>query len=135
MLIALYLKDENSFDMFHPKGERIYRVVVDDIQPDGSNRQGGNTGMKHASAFAASIPEIEAFVRVQSERLPVKVGNEVFEQEGLYADSNFFSVFNFPLKQGNPSTALSGMYSVVLSGSPNCLEKDVLNKTIELPLE
>lgn len=137
MLIVLYLKDEKSFDMFHQKGDRIYRVVVDDIQPDGSSTHGGNTGMKHAAAFAASIPEIETFVRIQSERLTVKVGNEVFEQEGLYADSNFFSVFNFPLIKGNPSTALSGMYSVVLSEDVALKlfgRKDVLNQTIELPL-
>ncbi len=137
MLIALYLKDEKSFDMFHSKKDRIYRIVRDDIQPDGTATHDGNTGMKQGPAFKEAIPEIEAFVRIQSERLPVKVGNEVFEQEGMYADSNFFSVFDFPMKQGNPATALSGMYSVVLSEDVAVKlfgRKDALNNTIELPL-
>ena len=63
--------------------------------------------------------------------------NNIFEQEGMYADSNFFSVFTFPLKSGNPKTALSNMYSVVLSeevakkffGNSNAM-----GKSIELPL-
>jgi putative ABC transport system permease protein len=136
MLIVLYLKDERSFDMFHAKKDRIYRVIRDDNQP-GREWKDGNTGMIHAVSFAAGIPEIESFARVQSERLPVKIGNEVFEQDGLYTDSNFFSIFTFPLKKGNPSTALKGLYSVVFSET--VAKKlfgtdDVLGRTVELPL-
>src|SRR6187455_1806332 len=75
MLIVLYLKDERSFDMFHAKKDRIYRVIRDDNQP-GREWKDGNNGMIHAVSFAAGIPEIESFARVQSERLPVKIGNE-----------------------------------------------------------
>ena len=115
MLIVLYLKDDKSFDMFHAQKDQIYRIVRDDIQPDGSATHDGNTGMKQGPAFAEAIPEIRTFVRVQSEQLPVKIGDNIFEQEGLYADSNFFSVFSFPMTQGNPATALADKYSVVLS--------------------
>lgn len=137
MLIVLYLKDEKSFDMFHAKKDRIYRLVRDNVQPDKSIQKDGNTGMISGPTFSANIPEIESFVRVQSENLPMKVGNEVFEQEGLYADSSFFSVFDFPLKYGNGKTALKDMYSIVLSSS---LAKKLfgteaaLGKTVELPL-
>ena len=137
MLIVLYLKDERSFDMFHAKKENIYRVIRDDRQPDMSVRRDGNTGMIQAPSFAAGIPEIESFARVQSERLPVKIGTEVFEQDGLYTDSNFFSIFTFPLKKGNPKTALKELYSVVFS--EDVAKKlfgtdDVLGRTVELPL-
>lgn len=137
MLIVLYLKDEKSFDMFHAKKDRIFRLVRDNIQPDKSIQKDGNTGMIWAPTFAAGIPEIENFVRVQSTGLTLKVGKEVFEQDGLFADSSFFSVFSFPLKYGNGQTALKEMYSIVLSES---LAKklfgteDALNKTLELPL-
>jgi ABC-type antimicrobial peptide transport system permease subunit/DNA-binding Lrp family transcriptional regulator len=137
MLIVLYLKDEKSFDKFHSKKERIYRIVRDDIQPDGTATHDGNTGMRQAPSFKDAIPEIESFVRVQSERIAVKVGNEIFEQEGLYADSNFFSVFDFPVTSGNPATALKEENAVVLSEEVAVKffgSKDVLNKTIELPL-
>ncbi|MCW3109887.1 MAG: FtsX-like permease family protein, partial [Segetibacter sp.] len=45
----------------------------------------------------------------------IKHGTEVFDQKALYVDSNFFSVFSFPLIAGNPKTALKNIHSVVLS--------------------
>ena len=137
MLIVLYLMDEVSFDKFHKKGDQIFRLTRDEYFPDGKlSNTDGNTGMMPGPAFVAEVPEIAAFVRIQGERTAVKIGNNIFEQEGMYADSNFFSVFTFPLKAGNPATALSKMNSVVLSedvakkffGSTN-----VLGKIIELP--
>lgn len=137
MLILLYLKDEKSFDQFHSKKDRIYRLVRDNIQKDKSIQKDGNTGMVSGPVFTAGIPEIEHFVRVQSENLPIKVGTEVYEQEGLYADSSFFSVFDFPLKYGNAHTALKDMYSIVLSAdvAKKLFGTDAaLGKTLELPL-
>lgn len=135
MLIVLYLKDERSFDQFHANKERIYRIVRDHMREKVMGD--GNTGMIQGPSFMAGIPEIEQFVRVQSEMLPIKVGNEVFEQEGLYADSNFFAFFSFDLKKGNPRTALNEMNSIVFSDE--VAKKlfgtdDVLGKTVELPL-
>lgn len=132
MLIILYSKDEVSYDRFHKNIGNIYRVTVTESDKDGIvQRHDGNTGMMPGPAFKKSIPEIKSFVRLQSEQIAVKVGNEIFDQEGLYVDENFFSIFSFPLKEGNPSTALHDMYSVVLNeqvakkffGTASCLGK------------
>jgi len=137
MLIVLYMKDEVSFDKFHQKGDQIFRLTRDEYFPDGKLfNTDGNTGMMPGPAFASELPEIASFVRIQGALSAVKIGNNVFEQEGMYADSNFFSVFTFPLKAGNPATALSKMYSVVLS--EDVAKKffgstDVIGKIIELP--
>ena len=74
---------------------------------------------------------------MQSERIAVKVGTEIYEQEGLYADSNFFSVFTFPMKAGDPAKALQDIHSVVLSediAKKFFGKENALGKTIELPL-
>ncbi|MGN6540717.1 MAG: ABC transporter permease, partial [Ginsengibacter sp.] len=61
-------------------------------------------------------PGIKSFVRVQGSSEDVKNGLEVQEQNGvLHVDSNFFSVFTFPLKYGNSETCLIQPHSVVLS--------------------
>lgn len=138
MLIILYAKDELSFDRFQEKSAHLYRLVRDEYGPDGKlMSQDGNTGMVPGPAFARDIPEIQTFVRFQGEGLPVKIGNQVFEQDGHYADSNFFSVFTFPMVKGNPETALKDPYSVVLS--EETAKKlfgttEAFGKTIELPL-
>jgi putative ABC transport system permease protein len=53
---------------------------------------------------------------VQGGAEDIKNGTEVQEQNGvLHVDSNFFSVFAFPLLSGSPTTCLTEPHSIVLS--------------------
>lgn len=115
MLIFLYAKDELSFDRFHNNANRIYRLTADFKSPGGNVNKSSGTGMMPGPNFTAQVPEIESFVRVGRENFTVRQANGVFDQEVLYADSNFFSVFTFPMLQGNPATALKDVHAVVLS--------------------
>ncbi len=115
MLVFLYAKDELSFDRFHENANRIYHLTANFKSPDGNVTKSSSTGMMPGPNFTAQVPEIESFVRVGRENFTIRQANEVFDQEILYADSNFFSVFTFPMLEGNPATALTDVHSVVLS--------------------
>ncbi|HWB23827.1 MAG TPA: ABC transporter permease, partial [Chitinophagaceae bacterium] len=135
MLIFLYTKDEVSFDKFHTQKNNIYRIVVTRTKPDGSVDKTTATGMMPGPRFKLSIPGIQDFVRVQKKSFNVKLSKEVFDQDALYVDPNFFSVFTFPLIEGNPKTVLTGKRSIVLS--ERVAEKyfgktDALGKVLEL---
>ena len=98
MLIMLYIKDEVSYDRFHNDVSRIYRVVSKRSVPgDSVVHRNPYTGYFQGPRFTAAIPEITAFVRLQSDRRDLKNGTEVSSQEVFYADSSFFSVFTFSL--------------------------------------
>ena len=47
--------------------------------------------------------------------MDIKKGTDITSHELLYVDSNFFSMFSFPLIEGNPKTCLREPHSVVLS--------------------
>ncbi|GAA4410578.1 ABC transporter permease [Nibrella viscosa] len=116
MLIMLYTKDEVSYDQFHANNPNIYRITTRDITPEGTlERVGGNTGYFQGPVFSAGAPEILSFVRYQSGRQDMKQGTEVKSQEVFLADTNFFSVFSFPLLSGSPKTALQQPKSAVIS--------------------
>ena len=112
MLIMLYVKDEVSFDRFHKNVNNIYRIAkklkrINEI---------GTTGFLQGPRFSQNVPGIKSFVRVQGGAEDIKKGTEVQEQGGvLHVDSNFFSVFTFPLLSGNPKTCLTEPHSIVLS--------------------
>jgi putative ABC transport system permease protein len=137
MLIILYNKDEVSFDRFHENAKNIYRITTTSIAADGKvEGTNGITGMMPGPAFKREVPEVKDFVRVQSEQLPVKVGTTIFDQEALYVDDNFFSVFTFPLIAGNKATALKDIHSVILSeevASKFFGKQNAYGKIIELP--
>ncbi len=116
MLIILYVKDEVSYDRFHTNVEKIYRIVSHSVNTKDNNEQkDGITGYFQGPRFTASVPGIQSFVRVQSGYQDIKKGTDVTPQELFFVDSNFFSVFSFPLLNGNAKSCLSEPYSVVLS--------------------
>jgi len=116
MLIILYVKDEVSYDRFHKNVNQVYRITTQNLNPDGTKgNKDGNTGYLQGPRFAANIPEIRSFVRVQSGREDFKTGTDITSQDMLYVDSNFFSVFTFPLIEGNPKDCLKQPHSIVLS--------------------
>src|SRR5436305_1782593 len=116
MLIILYVKDEVSYDRFHKNVNSIYRIGIKRIKPDGSmDGIGGFTGYFQGPKFTAGIPQIRSFVRFQDDQRDIKTGNEIKSQEIFAVDSNFFTVFSFPLLSGNPKTALRYPNSAVIS--------------------
>jgi len=114
MLILLYVKDEISFDKFHKNVNNIYRIVSKSKR--GSvDYKNSHTGFLQGPQFAKNVPGIESFVRIQSSAEDIKTGTEIQSQELLRVDPIFFSVFSFPLLNGNAATCLSEPNSIVMS--------------------
>jgi putative ABC transport system permease protein len=135
MLIILYTKDEVSYDRFHANASNIYHVVSKMTAPDGNVSKMGSTGNRPGPAFKESIPETKDFVRIQQNNFNVKKGTDVFDEEGHYADENFFSFFSFKLKEGNPATALNDIHSLVISedlAKKYFGDKTAIGKTLEI---
>jgi len=138
MLIFLYTKDEVSYDRFHEKKDQIYRVTAQVLDDKGHEAfKGVKTGLVHGPAFKQDIPEIEDFVRVEHSSFIVKKGKETFNQDVLFVDDNFFSVFSFPLIYGSPKKVLPDLNSIVLSDETAKKyfgATDVIGKTLELEM-
>ncbi len=116
LLISLYVLDELSYDRFHEKADRIYRVTT---QTDFNGRESRNASTNYhiAEVIDDEIPEIEHTTRVQQLwKQTIKVNDQFFgEEDAIAADPNFFSFFTFPLVEGDPATALREPSSVVLT--------------------
>lgn len=115
LLIFMYTKDEIGYDHFHSQKNDIYHLTADMINPKGEVNKLSTSGMMPGPNFERQLPEIREYVRMQGTGFVIKHKNEIFEQDALYADESFFSIFTFPLIYGDPKTALKDMHSVVLS--------------------
>lgn len=115
-LIFLYVKFELSYDDFHSRADRIYRIVTDINNPS-ETLHFSVAAPAMPVAAKRDFPEIEKEVRFEPGSLLIRRGNDIKIQEdkAAFADSTFFEVFNFPLLKGDPVTALREPYSVVLS--------------------
>ena len=114
-MIYLYVHFEMSYDAFHSKADRIYRVVCDIKTPTETINASGPAWAVAPNA-KDEFPEVESFVRLTNDNNLVRKGDIKFQEENsLWADSAFFKMFDFKLLKGDPNTALKDQFSVVFS--------------------
>ncbi len=135
LLILLWVRDELSFDRFHENRDHIYRVVSDwdEYHWDGFEGSPGPL----APALQEELPGIKAAARIveQHRKLFSTGGKAFYEDGGILADPEFFQIFSFSFVRGNPETALSGPYDIVVTQSMASRyfgEADPLGKTLEV---
>src|ERR1044072_7993749 len=117
LLIFLYVRFEMSYDRFHSKADRIYRIVADIKTPTETIPSGG-PAWAVPGHLKFDFSEIEAFTRVMHDNILLRKGDIKFnEPKSFWADSMFFQIFSFKLLKGDPRTALKEPYSVVLTES------------------
>lgn len=117
LFIGLYIWSELNYDRFQQKGDRIVRMAMD-YSVSGGVTHIAVCGTKTGPQMKRTFPQVESFVRVDKIAQTVIAGTQAFEERNfLYADSNFFSFFTFPLLEGDPQTVLDGPKKVVLSAS------------------
>ena len=117
-LIGLFVRQEKSFDQFHEKADRIFRVVQEQPQNMylGSNHF-AVTPRPLLEALTDEIPGVEASVQVNDLEALLVVDDNGFVEPGLMASKDFFHIFSFPLDAGNPAEALSQPNQIVLTRS------------------
>jgi len=137
MLIVLYTKDEVSFDRFQENKDQLYRVSVTMTTPEGTHNI-SSTNYIHGPSFKQEIPEIKEIVRAQTSSFVTKKGNDLLNEDVLFADDNFFTVFSMPLLYGNAETVLSDIHSIVLSeelAEKYFNTKQAVGRTMELKVD
>ena len=115
--IFSYVRFETSYDNFHSKGDRIYRIVSD-VKTPSETIQSGITIAPLAIYLKKDFPEVEDALRLSTVEVMVKKGDVKFREErSVLADSSLFNVLDFTLIEGNKNTALKEPMSIVFSES------------------
>jgi len=118
ILIMVYVLDELSFDQFHAKRDRIYRVnTVFYAEGDGIDGANDTNGWPIGKILERDFPEVEAVMYARFSGMHINHDDKKFLERGFYASQEFFDIFSFKLLKGDPKTALKEPYSVVLTES------------------
>jgi putative ABC transport system permease protein len=136
VLIVLFIRDESSYDRFHAKADRIYRVVDSFDVPGGIARDFAFTSAPFAPNLKRDFPEVEDAVRLITRRHMVTYGDKKYYEDYLfYADASLFNIFTFPLIAGNPESALAAPNTIVISESAALKyfgKDEALDKTVNI---
>jgi putative ABC transport system permease protein len=137
LLIWLWVQDERNYDRFHSNADQIYRLTA-----QVSEVEAAITSLPIAPALSTQLPDVQSATRLKDRQELVRIGSRKFEEKRVYyVDSTFFSMFSFPLLEGNWQTALSQPNGVVITratalkyfGTPRVLGRtvQVLEQTIQ----
>lgn len=122
VLIVLFITDEFSYDSFHAKGDRIYKVALERIYP-GHSTHYAVIPHSFGDAMQQDFPEVGSVLKMAGPFNNTGVsyrddhGEEKFFEENfvMAADSNFFDFFSIDITEGSAATALSKASDVVLT--------------------
>jgi putative ABC transport system permease protein len=110
ILIFLFVKHELSFDKYHEKADRIYRVSRAWFNPDGEvNLHLGHAAPPFGPLLKSDFAgQIEESVRVMNVKVILKEESNTFEESRFFfSDPEIFKVFSWPLIDGDPDNVLS----------------------------
>jgi putative ABC transport system permease protein len=120
LLILFFVRSELSYDRFHEKANRIYRVGF--TFHVGTNQFDAALGpCPLAAAMMDEFPEVEKAARIFARQ---SRGGDVFVRYGekrykenkfLWADPEILDILTIPFIEGNPEEALTQPHSVVLT--------------------
>ena len=136
LLITTYIINELSYDKYNQNAENIYRV----------NRSFNNTNGAVSLTlctvsppfgyyFPTDFPDIKKMTRLlDNGPIPARYKDKILTERGLFmADENLFDVFSLKVLKGNPKTALSDPFSVMLTeetAKKYFGDEDPMNKVI-----
>ncbi len=136
LLIYLWVRDELTVDKFHQKDSRLFQVMEFQQYADEIMTTTSTPGIL-AETLKEEIPEIEYAATtswIDPYTLSIKEHN--IKAEGYHAGSDYFSIFSYPLLEGNPELVLKDKTSIVISNELAKQlfgeEKNVIGKTVEV---
>jgi putative ABC transport system permease protein len=117
VLILQYVSFQLSFDQFNKNTADIYRVYNDRYQEGKLVQHGTITYSGVGPAMQADFPEVINHTRVEPSGKTIISYNtkKIGEQNTLFVENSFLTMFNYPLVAGNTATAMKDPHSVILS--------------------
>ncbi|GAB3175604.1 ABC transporter permease [Telluribacter humicola] len=124
LLIALYIFHETSYDKQVPNAENIYRLYFS-FPIDGKEKKAAFTSANLASTLLSDFEEVEKAGRLLDNPLFYGAGSNEIKIEGesmqhheegfAYADQSILDIFQLPMVEGDPTSALAAPRTVVIS--------------------
>jgi len=116
LLMIAFVTDLLSYDDFHEKKDRIYRVITVEKRQENPTTTLASSSVRAGKSIQESVTGVEQVTLLRRGfGGDATVGESVIPISGLWADASFFKIFDFPMLQGNPATALKEPFSLVVT--------------------
>ena len=136
LFIFLIVKFELSYDQYHAKADRIYRINSGGPEEEKDHDMGSPTGLAPAlRAEFMEFEEVATILKLNPDRTQVEINRELARIPETYlVQPQFFNIFDFVWLHGTPETSLRDPNKVVITESleNQFFQGNALGKTIRL---
>ncbi len=117
VVIYLFVTDEASFDCFHSKADRIYRLNETQNFTGTNFQKVALSGSPMGPFLQKDFPEVESYTRYwgRGKRVMQKDETKFLLDEVVAVDSTFLEIFGFEMLYGDLNTALDEPNTTVLT--------------------
>lgn len=115
ILIVLFVRDQFSADGHWAGAENIYRVENTYLRPGQPDRLTPNAVDPLKDIFLETFAEVEGMTRFMEGGITLRHGEDLFAQQVLLADPDFFDFFQLRALEGSVETAFQDMHNTVIS--------------------
>ncbi len=133
----MLIKDAHDFDTFHPDTESTYRIITTPVRKDGRSEQYATSPFMVGISLHDNYSQVGGFTPfLRTFRADVNKNDHLINCQGLFTNNDFFKMFGFTLTEGDPKTALSDPYSVVLTkdlAQRLFKNEDAMGQELEMP--
>jgi putative ABC transport system permease protein len=116
LFLIIYVSDEVSYDRYHEKADRIYRVSSKITEPD-DQFTWNVAQIPFGSQVVQDYPEVQSSVRfINMPRALYKYEDKEFNEENFfYVDSTIFDIFSYKVLKGDVRSAIREPNKIVLT--------------------
>ncbi len=124
LMIFIIIQFETSFDNFHNKKVRVYRVLTEFRDPSGNSFNAG-VPFPLPATLRQDFPQLEKVAAIYADNNTLlsmmdddqkQLLKKFKEEDGVFfTEPSFFEIFDFEWLYGDPVTALSDPLSIVLT--------------------
>ncbi|GAB3542370.1 ABC transporter permease [Spirosoma fluminis] len=117
LLIALYVRDELSYDRYNANADRVYRVTRTFLSSDGApSLRLAQAAPPFGPLIKQDFPEAEQVIRTLETNGLIRYGENRFDEQDVYfSEASLFKTLSFELVSGNPDKALENPFSIMFS--------------------
>ena len=118
LLITTYILNELSYDRYNKNADNIYRITRTFYNGNGEATLNLSTiSPPFGYYLPTDFPEIQKMTRLLNfGTVPLRYKDKLINEKDVYfADENLFDVFTVDVLKGNPKTALTDPFSVMLT--------------------
>ena len=136
LIITLFVVQQLSYDEYHEKKERIFRLVLDGKIGEQVVKV-SSTASIIGPTLLNEFPEVESFCRMNTfgETIVKNEDNNFIIKDFAEADSSFFHIFSIPLVKGDIKNVLNTPHAMILSETTAKIifgNEDPINKSLKI---